>query len=62
MTPPIPSEWRLHRVPVRWGARLTALIYRSATGLLGDLAYTYDAANRQRTFGNKTLTYDAAVS
>jgi RHS repeat-associated protein len=67
-------------------SRLTALIYRNATGLLGDLAYsydasgyragvggsfartllpdpvastTYDAANRQRAFGDKTMNFDA---
>ena len=66
-------------------SRLTALIYRNALGLLGDLTYqydaagnrirvggsfartllpdavpsaTYDAANRQLTFGGQTLTYD----
>ncbi len=67
-------------------SRLTALIYRNAVSLLGDLSYTYDAAgnrasvggsfartllpdpmapatydaaNRQLTFGDKTLAYDA---
>jgi RHS repeat-associated protein len=67
-------------------SRLTALLYRNAIGLLGDLTYTYDAAgnrsgvggsfartllpdpvanatydpaNRQRTFGDKTMSYDA---
>ncbi|MCZ7624706.1 MAG: hypothetical protein M5R38_01650 [Candidatus Methylomirabilis sp.] len=67
-------------------SRLTALIYRNAAGLLGDLTYTYDPAgnrigvgglfartllpdsitagtydpaNRQQSFGDKTMTYDA---
>ena len=48
-------------------SRLTALIYRTSPGLLGDLTYvydpvasaTYDAANRQCTFGDKTRTCDA---
>ena len=66
-------------------SRLTALTYRNAGGLLGNLTYeydasgnrtsvsgsfartllpepvtsaTYDAANRQRAFGGRTLTYD----
>ena len=66
-------------------SRLTALIYRNAFGLLGDLTYqydpagnrtnvggsfarillpdsvpsaAYDAANRQLTFGNKSMTFD----
>ncbi len=67
-------------------SRLTALIYRNAGGLLGDLTYqydpagnriavggsfagtllpdavasaTYDAADRQLTFGTKAMTFDA---
>ncbi|MBZ0160622.1 MAG: DUF6531 domain-containing protein [bacterium] len=67
-------------------SRFTALIYQNATGVLGDLTYTYDragnrtgvggsfartllpdpvpsaaydAANRQQTFSDKSMTYDA---
>ena len=67
-------------------SRLAELVYRNATGVLGNLTYqydaagnrtqvggsfartllpdpvasaTYDAANRQRTFGNKQMTFDA---
>ena len=67
-------------------SRLTALIYRNAFGLLGDLTYeydpagnrtavggsfartllpdpvpssSYDAANQQLAFGDKTMTFDA---
>ncbi|MBI4489579.1 MAG: IPT/TIG domain-containing protein [Deltaproteobacteria bacterium] len=67
-------------------SRLTELIYRNATGILGNLTYqydaagnrtqvggsfartllpdpiasaTYDAANRQLTFGEKNMTFDA---
>jgi RHS repeat-associated protein len=67
-------------------SRLTALIYRNAVGVLGDLTYqydkagnrtgvggsfartllpdavnaaSYDAANRQVQFGDKTMAYDA---
>ncbi len=67
-------------------SRITELVYRNATGALGNLTYqydvagnrtsmagsfartllsdpvasaTYDAANRQLTFGGQTLSYDA---
>ncbi len=67
-------------------SRVTALIYRNALGLLGDLTYqydragnrigvggsfartllpdpidlvSYDAANRQRSFGDKAMSFDA---
>ncbi len=49
--PAHPAQPGLDRVPVRCASRLTALIYRNATGQLGDLTYKYDPPGNRTGIG-----------